>query len=46
MAPNLKEGFVLSPMTTWGNSKVYYTVYTRENMAIIKVVPIGMVSQM
>jgi hypothetical protein len=45
MVPNLKEDSVLLSMTTWGNSRVYYTVYTRENKVTIKVVPIGMVSQ-
>jgi hypothetical protein len=46
MVPNSKEDSVLSPMTTLENSRVYYTVYTRENRATGKVGPIGMVNQM
>jgi hypothetical protein len=33
-------------MTTWGNSKVYCIVYTRENKATEKEEPIGMANQM
>jgi hypothetical protein len=46
MVPSLKEGSVLSPMTTWENSRVYCIVYTRENTATVKEEPIGMVNQM
>jgi hypothetical protein len=40
------KGFVLSPMTTLGNSKIDYTVYTKGNKARVTVRAVEELSQM